>query len=67
MRSLEVEMLEREIMCLVSGALDLVSPVVVICCPSFPGCFPESRDYLCWQGSTGMSMSSAEGEIDIVL
>ncbi len=29
-------------MCLVSRALALVFPVAVICCPSFPGCFPES-------------------------
>ncbi len=41
-KSLEVEMLERGIVCLVSGALALVFPVAVICCPGFPGCFPES-------------------------
>ncbi len=41
-KSLEVEMLERGIVCLVSGALALVFPVTVMCCPGFPGCFPES-------------------------
>ncbi len=41
-RSLEVEMLERGIMCLVSGALALVFPVAEIYCPGFPGCSPES-------------------------
>ncbi len=30
-------------MCLVSGALALVFPVAVICCP---GCFPESRPWV---------------------
>ncbi len=43
LRSLEVEMLERGIMCLVRWALALVFPVAVIYCPGFPGCFPESR------------------------
>ncbi len=37
-KSLEVEMLERGIVCLVSGALALVFPVTVMCCPGFPGC-----------------------------
>ncbi len=32
-------MLERGIVCLVSGALALVFPVM--CCPGFPGCFLE--------------------------
>ncbi len=61
-------------MCLhLRWALALVFPVAVICCPGFPGCFPESRhwvlslgavvilpacDDLCGQGSAGMSMSS---------
>ncbi len=38
-KSLEVEMLERGIVCLVSRALALV-------CPGFPGCFPESRPWV---------------------
>ncbi len=63
MKSLEVEMLERGIVCLVSGAysvqvlergivclvseaLALVFPVTVMCCPGFPGCFPESRPWV---------------------
>ncbi len=29
-------------MCLVSGALALMFPVTVMCCPGIPGCFPES-------------------------
>ncbi len=33
-------------MCLVSGALALVFPVSVMCCPGFPGCFPESRPWV---------------------
>ncbi len=33
-------------MCLVSGALALVFPVTVMCCPGFPGCFPESRPWV---------------------
>ncbi len=41
-----MEMLERGIVCLVSGALALVFPVAVICCPGFPGCFPESRPWV---------------------
>ncbi len=45
-RSLEVEMLERGIVYLVSGALALVFPVTVMCCPGFPGCFPESQSSL---------------------
>ncbi len=45
-KSLEVEMLERGIVCLVSGALALVFPVTVMCCPGFPGCFPESRPWV---------------------
>ncbi len=45
-RSLEVEMLEREIMCLMSVALALVFPVAVKCCPGFPSSFPESRPSL---------------------
>ncbi len=45
-RSLELEMLERGIVCLVSGALALVFPVTVMCCPGFPGCFPESRPWV---------------------
>ncbi len=36
--------LERGIVCLVSGALALVFPVM--CCPGFPGCFPESRPWV---------------------
>ncbi len=44
MKSLEVEMLERGIVCLVSGALALVFPVM--CCPGFPGCFLE-RGIVC--------------------
>ncbi len=43
-KSLEVEMLERWIVCLVSRALALVFPVM--CCPGFPGCFPESRPWV---------------------
>ncbi len=43
-KSLGVEMLERWIVCLVSGALALVFPVM--CCPGFPGCFPESRPWV---------------------
>ncbi len=35
---------ERGIVCLVSGALALVFPVM--CCPGFPGCFPESRAWV---------------------
>ncbi len=35
-------MLERGIVCLVSGALALAFLVAVICCPGFPGCFAES-------------------------
>ncbi len=34
------------IVCLVSGALALVFPVTVMCCPGFPGCFPESRHWV---------------------
>ncbi len=45
-KSLEVEMLEREIVYLVSGALALVLPVTVMCCPGFPGCFPESHPWV---------------------
>ncbi len=33
-------------MCLMSVALALVFPVTVMCCPGFPGCFPESRPWL---------------------
>ncbi len=33
-------------MCLVSGALALVFLVTVMCCPGFPGCFPESRPWV---------------------
>ncbi len=43
-KSLEVKMLERGIVCLVSRALALVFPVM--CCPGFPGCFPESRPWV---------------------
>ena len=45
-RSLEVEMLERGIMCPVRGAVSLVFPVAEICCPGFLGCFPESRPWV---------------------
>ncbi len=45
-KSLEVDMLERGIVCLVSGALALVFPVIVMCCPGFPGCFPESHPWV---------------------
>ncbi len=31
---------------LVTGALALVFPVIVMCCPGFPGCFPESRPWV---------------------
>ncbi len=41
-----VQVLERGIVCLVSGALALVFPVTVMCCPGFPGCFPESRPWV---------------------
>ncbi len=27
-------------------ALALVFPVTVMCCPGFPGCFPESRPWV---------------------
>ncbi len=50
-RSLEGEMLEREIMCLMSVALALVFPVAVKCCPGFHCCFPESRHWLLSLGS----------------
>ncbi len=43
-KSLEVEMQERGVVCLVSGALALMFPVM--CCPGFPGCFPESRPWV---------------------
>ncbi len=33
-------------MCLVRGAVALVFPVAVICCPGFPVCFPESSHWL---------------------
>ncbi len=36
-------MMKRGIMCRVRWALALVFPVAVMCCPGFPGCFPESR------------------------
>ncbi len=36
----------ERIVCLVSGALALVFPVTVMCCPGFPGCFPESRPWV---------------------
>ncbi len=65
-RSLEVEMLEREIICLMSVALALVFPVAVKCCPGFPGYFPESRPWVLSLGAVvvpvvglaGMSMNS---------
>ena len=41
-----MEMLERGIMCPVRGAVSLVFPVTVICCPGFPGCFPEGRPWV---------------------
>ncbi len=41
-----VQVLERGIVCLVSEALALVFPVTVMCCPGFPGCFPESRPWV---------------------
>jgi len=42
LRSIEVEMLERGIMCLGRGAVALVLSEAVICCPGFPRCFTES-------------------------
>ncbi len=42
-RSLEVEMLERGIVCLHLRSGSCVSGV---CCPGFPGCFPESRPWV---------------------
>ncbi len=54
--SLEVEMLEREIMCLMS--VSLVFPVAVKCCSGFPGCFPESRPWLRSLGAVVIHHSS---------
>ncbi len=41
-RAYSVQVLERGIVCLVSGALALMFPVTVMCCHGIPGCFPES-------------------------
>ncbi len=45
-RSLEVEMLERGIKCLVRWDLALVCSVDMTCCPGFPDCFPECSPWV---------------------
>ncbi len=62
-KSLEVEMLERGIVYLVSGALALVFPVTVMCCPGFPGCFPESRPWVLSLGAVVIRSQSACDEL----
>ncbi len=50
-------------MCLVSGALALEFPLTVMCCPGFPGCFPESRPWVLSLGAVCNTSQSACDEL----